>query len=86
MIFQKHGLIKNSFASTYAAMRAQNHIKPNLKPFTNLHQQSQATSLFQMPYRSFFFGTRLLNKQLKKQSHFHHGYDTAQYLIAMKDF
>ena len=36
--------------------------------------------------RSFLFGTRLLNKPLKRQSNFDHGYDPNSYLLAMKGF
>jgi hypothetical protein len=36
--------------------------------------------------RSIFFGRRLLNKPLKKQSNFEHSYDPTAYLVAMKDF
>ena len=33
-----------------------------------------------------FFGRRLLNKPLKKQSNFSHDFDQAKYLVAMKEF
>lgn len=38
------------------------------------------------PCRQIFFGRRLLNKPLKKQSNFEHNYDHETYLLAMKKF
>jgi hypothetical protein len=39
-----------------------------------------------IPSRGIFFGRRLLNKPLKRQSNYTHNFDPNDYLAAMKKF